>query len=132
MSKIDDLLSELDALHKSGYRPFPYDGCRRLRAAVSGRHDGLTPDLDMYLSEVAGYRSWGKKILEWPDEKVQSVERRLRVSFFDRYPAYAELQPILASAVAPDVSDALGSADRTRALLLELFTHRSQWGDVPT
>ena len=121
-SKVDDALRELDALRKSDTGPFPYVGCRQLRAAVGGRHAGLIPDLDMYLSEIAGHRSWGTRILKWPDEKIQAVERRLHESFFDRFPAYAELEPILASLGTPDVARTLRNADRTRAVLLELLS----------
>ena len=122
MSDIDDFLRQLDALSQTSSGPFPYDGCRRLQVLSQGRHEGLIPDLDTYLSEFAGYRSWGKTILEWSDQRIETVERRLDQSFFDRFPAYVELRSILASAEAPDVNDALNVADRTRRVLLELLS----------
>jgi hypothetical protein len=123
MSDPDHLLAELSELKDSERKPFPYLGCRRLHAAVQGRCEGLIPDLDMYLSEIAGYRSWGKRIItRWSDEKIANVERRLQDSFFDRHPEYAELVPILNSSVAPDVSGALEVADRTRHVLRELLS----------
>jgi hypothetical protein len=122
VSKIDELLRQLDASCRSDVGPFPYAGCRRLLAAGGGRDDGLIPDLDMYLGEIAGYRSWGKKILQWPDEKIQTVERRLQQSFLDRFTVYAELEPVLSSLDVPDVRDALFKADRTRAALQELLS----------
>ena len=78
VSKTDDLLHELETLTESDIRQFPYQGCRRLQAAVCERHDGLIPDLDSYLSEFAGYRSWGKRILQWSDARIETVEKRLR------------------------------------------------------
>jgi hypothetical protein len=121
MSDPDHLLTELAELKDSDGNSFPYEGCRRLGAAVRGRCEGLIPDLDMYLSEIAGYRSWGKTIItRWSDEKMAHVERRLQDSFFDRYPQYAELLPILS--LAPDVSRALEVADRTRHVMCELLS----------
>lgn len=121
MGKIDDLLKELDALSESNLGPFPYEGCRRLKAEVCERHDALIPDLDTHLSEFAGYRSWGRRILQWSDEKIETVEKRLHETFFDRFPAYAALEPILASSETADVNKALHHADRTRAVLVELL-----------
>ena len=122
MTKIDVLLRELDALTKSSVGPFPYAGCRRLKAAVRTRHEALIPDLDSYLSELAGYRTWGKRILQWPDEKFKAVEARLQDSFFDRFPAYDKLKPVLASSDAADVDIALQNADRTRTIWAELLS----------
>jgi hypothetical protein len=121
MSRIDDLLKELDALNESNLGPFPYEGCRRLKAALREGHDALIPDLDAYLSEFAGYRSWGKRILQWPDEKIETIAKRLNQTFFDRFPAYAAVEPILVSSEAADVNKALHHADRTRAVLGELL-----------
>lgn len=122
MSKTNDLLRQLDALSESDVGPFPYDGCRWLRTAVRERLDGLVPDLDSYLSEFAGYRSWGKKILEWPDERIATVEKRLSQSFFERFPAYAGLEPILGLSEASDVRRALNNAEQTREVLLHLLS----------
>jgi hypothetical protein len=121
MSAIGDLLSQLDALSGSDGGPFPYEGCRRLRAAVGERHEGLIPDLDAYLSEFAGYRSWGNKILTWSDEKIAAVENRVSQSFFDRFPSYAELKPILEVTEASDVRRALQNAEKTREVLRHLL-----------
>ena len=122
MSTIKDLLDQLDALSESEARPFPYDGCRWLRVAARDRHEGLVPDLDSYLSEFAGYRSWGKKILEWSDEKIATVEKRLSRSFFERFPAYAELKPLLGSSEASEVRRTLHNAEQTREALLQLLS----------
>jgi hypothetical protein len=119
---MDDVLNQLDALSESNAGPFPYEGCRQLPSAARKRHEGLIPDLDTYLSECAGYRSWGKRILQWTDERIETIEKQLHQSFFDRFPAYAGLKPILASSKASDVSNALRNADETRAVLVELLS----------
>jgi hypothetical protein len=121
MSDVDDLLDRLESLTVSHTGPFPYAGCRWLQRAGNERHRGLNPDLDLYLSEFAGYRSWGPRILKWPDEKIAGVEARLAQTFFDRFPAYAELKPMLASSQANDVRTALQGTDQTREVLLHLL-----------
>jgi hypothetical protein len=122
MSAIGDLLAQLDALNESDIGPFPYEGCRRLRAAIGERHEGLIPDLDTYLSEFAGYRSWGNRIPTWSDEKIAAVETRLSQSFFDRFPAYAELKALFEVTDSSDVRRALENAERTREVLLNLLS----------
>jgi hypothetical protein len=48
--------------------PFPYEDCRRVMEEAGMKGASLIPDLDLYLSDLAGYASWGKKILDWPAE----------------------------------------------------------------
>ena len=115
MSEIHELLQELAALNASDVGPFPYAGCREMQAADAATFATIIPDLDSYLSELAGYRSWGKRILTWADEKIEDVERRLHTSFFDRYPRYANAK------LPADVSHALEIADRSRMLLAEIL-----------
>ena len=117
----ETLLAQLRTLEEADRGPFPYRGCFQLKATSPERYHDLTPDLDVYLSEIAGYRSWGRRILRWADDKIESVQSRLRLSFFDRFPAYTDLKALLALSVAPDVAEALDNADQTRAVLLELL-----------
>ena len=65
VSKIDDLLKQLETLAEADAGPF-HEGCRKAQAAVTKSHPHLVPDLDMD-SASAGYRTWGRRILEWPD-----------------------------------------------------------------
>jgi len=115
---IDHWLAKLDALARADAGPFPYEACR----AAQRDHvqfATLVPDLDAYLSELAGYRSWGKRILAWPDEKVEAVRRRLDESFYDRYPTYRDLQTASADRIA--LHEALERAERTRTILIQLI-----------
>jgi hypothetical protein len=113
---IDNLLAQLEALGESEMRPFPYEACRAVQRA-DARYATLIPDLDSYFSELAGYRSWGRRILSWPEEKVQDVRRRLEMSFGERFPAYRDLQRSAGS----ELLKALETAERTRAVLLALL-----------
>ena len=115
---IGDLPAELDALGKSEVRPFPYEACRSVQRD-DPRYAELIPDLDNYFSELAGYRSWGRRILTWPEEKIDDVRRRLQVSFGERLPAYRDLPTLSADRSA--LGKALETAERTRTLLLALL-----------
>ena len=119
----EELLAELAWLAaRDRDDPFPYEGCRRLRGLTDGRSASLAPDLACYLAEIAGYRSWGRKILKWPGDRIDHVDGRLQQSFFDRHPEHLELKPLIDDAWVPDVREALETADRTRTRLRELFS----------
>lgn len=115
---IDDLIAELDILSESDVRPFPYEACRLLQRD-DRRYATLIPDLDSYFSELAGYRSWGRRILGWPDEKIEHVRRWLERSFNERFPVYRHMQ--VSSADRSVLREALEIAERTRTVLLRLL-----------
>lgn len=121
MSEIETLLLELEQLDRGDRGPFPYDGCRKVKALDrEGVFKNLIPDLDLYFSEVAGYRSSGKRMLRWPDEKLQAAHRCLSRSLFERYPMYNSLQS-LRREEAPDLYDCIRETERARVVLLRLI-----------
>ena len=120
MTDIDALFKELEQLSARDAEAFPYVGCRALGRVAHEKPGLLAPNLDSYLSELAGHRSWKRKILFWTETKIDAVLGQLERGFFDRHPEYAELQPIVASA-APDVQRALEVADQTRVVLSKLL-----------
>jgi hypothetical protein len=120
MSRLDELLSELKGIDAADGGTFPYEDCRKLQR-ISGADASLIPDLDAYLSEVAGYRSWGKRIVSWPDDKIDEVEGRIDASFFDRFPAHGPLREIIEADEVPNVRNAIARADQTRAVLRDLL-----------
>lgn len=121
MSRIDEMLLRLKAIEAADVVAFPYEDCRKLQG-IDERYAALVPDLDVYLSELAGYRSWGKRILSWPDEKVEDVHRRVSDTFFDRFPLYADLESRITSANAADLHATLDRAERTRITLRDLLS----------
>ena len=56
MNETDELFANLSKLIASDVGPFPYADCRKLQG--DDKYPALIPDLDTYLSEMAGYRSW--------------------------------------------------------------------------
>jgi hypothetical protein len=132
MSRTDELLSELRRIDAADGGAFPYEECRMLQR-ISGADASLIPDLDVYLSEIAGYRTWGKRIASWPDEKIADVEWRITLSFFDRFPAHSELRDSIESGDVPQLRSAIARADETRAVLRELLHElRADRAGAPT
>jgi hypothetical protein len=120
MSRFDELVSELRRIDSADRGAFPYDDCRHLQR-ISGADASLIPDLDAYLSEIAGYRSWGMRIASWQDQKIEAVERRISSSFLDRFPVHSALSDTLRSDEVPNLRSAIARADETRAVLRELL-----------
>jgi hypothetical protein len=120
MSRIAELLMELNDIDAADGGAFPYDDCRELQR-ISGANASLIPDLDAYLSEIAGYRSWNKRIVSWSQKKIDEVERRIDASFFDRFPTHGALREIIGSDRVPRLRSAIARADRTRVVLRDLL-----------
>src|SRR6476659_1441852 len=109
MSRLDELVSELRRIDSADRDAFPYDDCRNLQR-ISGADASLIADLDTYLSEITGYRSWSKQIASWPEQKVEDVERRITSSFFDRIPVHSALRDIIDSGEVPNLRSAITRA----------------------
>jgi hypothetical protein len=120
MSEIERFLAEFEIVQESDAGAFPYADCRKLRAG-DRRYSALIPDLDVYLSEVAGYGSWGKRILTWPHEKIEDVLHRISMSFFDRFPIYADLRSQITPESVPGLHAAIERGDRVRSILQDLL-----------
>jgi uncharacterized protein YecE (DUF72 family) len=121
MSEVEDLLLELERLDRRDRGPFPYEGCRRAKAQDrEGVFENLIPDLDLYFSDIAGYRSSGKRILRWSEEKLDEARQRLARTFFDRHPIYVSLQS-LRREDAPDLFERMHETERARVVLLRLI-----------
>jgi YxiJ-like protein len=120
---IDAILRRLEEKRQ---HPFPYDGCRKILRESDNRYENLIPDLDIYFSDIAGYCSWGKKILDWPKEKIQEAKERLEEDFFEKYPKYKPLEPMLTETNVPDLHAELALYETMRTKLLQLLTRLSE------
>lgn len=118
-----DVVDELLPLYKEVRRaPFPYDGSRKLLRAEGARYDGLIPDLDMYFSDIAGYCSWGSRILRWQSEKVEEAKERLKQSFFEKHPEYRPLESLITESSTPDLHTSLTVHEAMRKKLLRILS----------
>lgn len=90
MNQIREKLEILRELYGSDFlRPFPYQDSRKILAESES---DFIPSLDMYFSEIAGYCSWGKRVLSWSSEKNIEAQKRLKLSFFQKHPKFARLK----------------------------------------
>ena len=118
-----EVIEELLPLYEEARRePFPYDGCRKLLREGSGRYEGLIPDLDMYLSDIAGYCSSGSRILRWQGAKIKEAEERLKQSFFERHPQYQPLESLITETDTPDLYTCLAVHEAVRKKLLKVLS----------
>lgn len=121
--KNSDLIStaeQLTALYKqSAQGRFPYDDIRNLFRKAGTSYEGLVPDLDLYFSSIAGYCSWGKRILNWDTERRQKALTYASRSFFDRHPEYKSLMPFIEQS---ELSKQLDNIEEMRTTLLRVLT----------
>lgn len=74
---------------------FPYKEVRKLLRKAGTKSDRLIPDLDLYFSTLAGYCSWGRRLLIWDDKKVQEAKVYVERGFYDRHPEYRSLRSFI-------------------------------------
>ncbi len=101
--------------------PFPYEGCRWLRGEFDGEFENLIPDLDMWLSDIAGFSSQGLRLLNLSEEKVSHARGIMSLSFFEKHPEYAWLERHIIFSDAPDLYEKINLYERMRAMLVALF-----------
>jgi hypothetical protein len=101
--------------------PFPYEGCRWLRREFDGELENLIPDLDMWLSDIAGFSGQGKRLLNLPEEKVSHARGIMSLSFFEKHPEYAWLERHITESDTPDLYEKINLYERMRRMLVALF-----------
>ncbi|MGH9846072.1 MAG: YxiJ family protein [Blastocatellia bacterium] len=109
-------------------KPFPYDDCRRVLAragdiADGDIADGLIPDLDLYFSDIAGYCSHGKKLLNMPKDDLVAARATLERSFFEKHPEYRALAVWINEIETPMLFAEINRHEEVRCKLLELISN---------
>ena len=118
-----DLASEAEHL-RARYQhncrgPFPYEDVRIAVKKAGTSYDGLIPSLDLYFATIAGYCSWGKRMLNWDSEKRKAAIAYASRSFFDRHPEYRSLRQFI---VQSDLSNRLRNIEEMRSTLLHVLS----------
>lgn len=101
--------------------PFPYEGIRKLLQGGRGNYEGFIPDLSLYFSTVAGYCSWGKRILRWEATKIDEAKAALEKQFFDRHPEYKPLEKMIGEHGNADLLAKFSLHEKMRIELLRLL-----------
>ncbi len=118
------IIDELLPLYEEACRlPFPYEGSRKLLQQSDGQYKGLVPSLDTYFSDIAGYCSWGERILKWQREKAEEAKEKLQSSFFEKYPEYKPLESMITESNTFDLFTSLALYEKMRTKLLRVLSH---------
>lgn len=102
-------------------KPFPYPDCRLVYAKGGKLADGLIPSLDLYFSDVAGYCSWGKRLLRFSQSELLAARATLTRSFFEKHPEYLPLKALINETETPTLFADLKLHDELRGRLLALI-----------
>ncbi len=120
---VEEKLKILQELYKSDFlQPFPYQDCHKLISQNNSELKDFIPSLDLFCSEVAGYCSWGKRIVSWSVEKIETVESQMRNSLFDRFPQYINLKSKITEQETPTLYNQLLIYDLMRLTLVDILS----------
>jgi len=120
---IKESADELHRLYKEELRkPFPHEDCRRVMEESGMKDMALIPELDIYRSDLAGYASWGKKILDWPRERMLEARARVEKSFFELHPKYLPLAQLITDVKTPDLASQMALYEKLRIEMLDLLS----------
>jgi hypothetical protein len=93
---------------------FPYKDLRKINASLSRKERKLvlwlTPDLDVYLGDIAGYATTATNIMNRSVEELRKALLSLDKDFFRSYPNYEFLQSRITIVETPDLFSQLEAA----------------------
>lgn len=102
--------------------PFPYEDCRKLLQEVGNKLYGdLVPDLNTYFYEIYSYSAGAKNLVTWSNEELAQSRKLFHKSFFDRYPQYAALQPIINQDNVPALAQRMSLYNQMRLSLTKFI-----------
>lgn len=121
--KAEAMANEAARLYvEEGSSPFPYDDCFWLRQEFESKADDLLiPYLDLWFLDIAGFCSWGKRILNWSESKVVQARSKVSLGFFEQHPQYAILERFITKDNTPDLFGQLLLFETMRHQLIRLF-----------
>lgn len=100
---------------------FPLDDCRKLQIKEPVLKRELIPDLDSYFSFIAGYCSSATRLSRRPIGELRQAIPRLKRSFFDTYPQYAQVADSISAAETPALFELMRASDSARRDLIRIM-----------
>ena len=114
-----------DALYQMSQKdqgPFPYEDCRKLlQEAGNNLYGDLVPDLNTYFYEIYSYSAGARNLVAWSSEELVQSRKLFHKSFFDRYPQYAPLQPVINQDNVPTLAQRMSLYDQMRVKLTKFI-----------
>jgi hypothetical protein len=101
--------------------PFPLDDVKKLRQVDSSKLDLFHAQLELYLSDIAGYAEGADRLFRRPTQELEKAKRRLSQSFFDTHPALRVYESHITEDWTPALYGELVTAERLRKNLLLLI-----------
>ena len=109
--------------------PFPYKDIWHIDKTVTSRkiatrraiRKGFIPDLDIYLSDIAGCCSWGKKALVWDAETRELFSQLMSKQFFEKHPEYVLVRRWITQENTPHLYGTLVYYNEMRVNVLALI-----------
>jgi len=122
-NSIEQLVDDIVQIYaEKDYHPFPREDCKKIMGEHYEKNVNLIPHLDLYFSDIAGYCSWGRKILKWSNNQVREAENRLKKTFFEKYPQYKMVKHLITEANTPDLYRVMRIYETMRKLLLRVLS----------
>ena len=122
----ETLLTSLEEIREMARRnpthPFPYSDVRKLIAVDQKQYENLIVDLDLFFSDVAGFSSWGKGMLQWSHSRLQAARSQLEKPFFLKHPQYEPLARLIGETNLPALEAKMDFYEHLRILLLAAVT----------
>jgi hypothetical protein len=122
-TSVDQLVGKLLRLHeKTLPRPFPYADCRKIKGNEDELYGDLIPDLNTYFYGIASPSGAVNKLLQRPKDHLLESQSWLSKSFFERWPQYKPLEPLITESNTPDLYAELMLHEKIRTTLLKLLS----------
>ena len=130
--KAEAIAMEITEIYEQRISPFPSEDLRWLKSEFDANLDDLGVNLNLWFMNLAGYASWGKRILSWSGEKVLQVRGDLSYDFFEEYPQYAWLKIHITMVNTPDLYEQFQLSEQQRLKLHALldFMVREKFQDT--
>lgn len=123
------LALNLEKMFDAHIRPFPYDDIWHIQKTLTSRKKatrraiakGFVADLDMYLFDIAGCSSWGRKALTWDGETRRLFARLMSREFFEQHPEYLLVRRWITDTNTPELFRDFALHEEMRVSVLALL-----------
>jgi hypothetical protein len=119
---IEKRLEENGEWQQEAEGPFPYTDCRFLIQEFEQMTTDLIPDLDLWMSDIAGVASWGRRLMKLPTSELRKFRNTISLKFLEEYPQYNTIFfHGMNSEHTPDLAEDMDNYERMRSALCEVM-----------
>jgi hypothetical protein len=119
---IENKLEEIREWEMEARGPFPYEDCRFLIQEFEQITTNLIPDLDLWMSKIAGYAGSGRRLMRLSASELRQIQDSISLRFLDELPQYSTIALFgLNSKHTPELAEVLDDYERMRSALCEVI-----------